>query len=133
MLEPITFDFLSFEYCFCGLIQISKLFRKNLSKIIQKCNRIFVTDFRAKSVVKMLVGRKIWYQITTALGALRVLLVPLPLPPLERVPEPKQTAEKPTKPKKRKNKKATTKPQKKKRKTDNDDKGLFKIFKAKPK
>ena len=54
------------------------------------------------------------------LGALRMLPVPLPLPPLERVPEPKQTAEKPAKPKlkpkKRKNKKATTKPQKKKEK-----------------
>ena len=49
------------------------------------------------------------------LGALRMLPVPLPLPPLERVPEPKQTAEKPTKPKKRKNKKATTKSQKKRR------------------
>ena len=48
-----------------------------------------------------------------------MLPVPLPLPPLERVPEPKQTAEKPAKPKlkpkKRKNKKATTKPQKKTR------------------
>ena len=53
------------------------------------------------------------------LGALRMLPVPLPLPPLERVPEPKQTAEKPAKPKlkpkKRKNKKATTKSQKKRR------------------
>ena len=70
-LERVTVDFLSLEYGFRDLIQIGKLFRKNLLKFSQKCNRYFVTDFRAKSVVKILTGRKIWYQITTALSTLQ--------------------------------------------------------------
>ena len=72
-----------------------------------------------------------------------MLPAPLPLPALERVPEPKQTAEKPSKPKpkptkpkiiiKKEQKGNHQATEKNKRKTDNDDKGLFKFFKAKPK